>query len=124
MGHVYILSNEGNSLYDGLYKIGQTSKTPEQRAKVLAKSTLDNFEVIHSKEFENHELAEKIIHLIFAKNRYVKNREYFEIDIEKAKKVFEITHNFIESLQKIDLEKQVNETIKKLIEEKGIDYVF
>lgn len=87
-GYVYILSNPSMA---GLIKIGQTKRSPEERARELSKNTSipSNFIV----EFEIYTLdrvaLEKVVHLELEAFRVNKKREFFKIYIEEAAKIIQ-----------------------------------
>jgi hypothetical protein len=88
-GWIYMLGNE--SMPD-LCKIGQTQRTPEERAMELSGGTgvPSLFHVIHSCEVSNVHEAEKEAHKILSAYRINNNREFFKIEIKLAVEIFEL----------------------------------
>ena len=87
---IYVMSNQ--SLPNNTYKIGWTSILPEERAEELSSTgVLYDFKVVYQKKFKNAEKIEGVIHNHFKNFRLRKNREFFEVKLNKIIK-------FIESL--------------------------
>lgn len=88
-GYVYILSNPSMS---GLIKIGQTQRSPEERARELSRNTSIPSDFIV--EFEIFTIdrtgLEKIAHKKLEPYRVNKRREFFEIEIEKAAEIIKL----------------------------------
>jgi hypothetical protein len=87
-GYVYILSNP--LFRSTLLKIGMTTRTPEQRAMEMYEGHTgvpNNFTVEFKKEVANCEFAEEVIHHRLDNFRVNEYREFFEINIEEAKKI-------------------------------------
>lgn len=84
-GYVYVLMNPS---YDGLVKVGKTTKEPEERAKELSASTgvATPFIVVYKKIFQNCHIAEKTIHSILTERgcRVNDSREFFSISISEV----------------------------------------
>lgn len=84
-GYIYVMINAS---YNGLVKIGKTTKDPQDRAKELSSATgvATPFIVVFKKEFKNCHVAEKIVHSILEEQGYRVNssREFFNIDITEA----------------------------------------
>lgn len=84
-GYIYVMMNAS---YNGLVKIGKTTKDPQERAKELSSATgvATPFIVVFKKEFKNCHVAEKFIHSILEEQGYRVNasREFFSIDITEA----------------------------------------
>ena len=77
------------------YKIGWTANLPEERAEDLSgTSVLHDYKVEYSKKFKDAEKIEKQIHKHFDKFRIKKNKEVFNLNLEK------ITE-YIESLNQV-----------------------
>ncbi len=87
-GWIYISSTPTYS-EQGLYKIGRTTKSPEQRAKQLSKATgiPEDLKVFFRKDVSDCELAEGIIHERLKSCRYRGNKEFFSISLDNAKEV-------------------------------------
>ena len=84
-GYVYVMIN---SSYEGLVKIGKTTKDPEERAKELSSATgvATPFIVAYKRMFNDCHVAEKTIHKILT-NRGVRinnSREFFRLPISDA----------------------------------------
>ncbi len=84
MGYVYILVNKS---MPGLVKIGQTTKSPEERAKELSSTTgvPTPFEVAYALHSLQYESLEKRMHTTLAERRTNNNREFFEVSVDEAK---------------------------------------
>lgn len=84
-GYVYIMINPS---YQGLVKIGKTTKEPEDRAKELSSATgvATPFVVVYHREFNNCHKAEQNIHSILEEKgfRINNSREFFSISIPEA----------------------------------------
>ena len=95
MGYVYVLKNKA---MPGLIKIGQTTRTPEERARELSSETgvPSPFEVVYELECEQYEELEKKVHGKLNRYRPASNREFFKCRAGKA----------IRLLKKLDTEKQ------------------
>jgi len=92
---VYILSNPTQP---GIYKIGYTKLSPEERAKQISSATgvALPYEVQWAFRCFNGELLESEAHHALKKYRINNAREFFEIDLEFAKSTIEkIGKNFI-----------------------------
>ncbi len=100
---VYIFTNEG---MPGLCKIGYTSRNDvKERAKELYTTGVPYpFQIFYACQVNNGKNVESILHRLFAENRVNNNREFFELDPEKARLALslssqsEITPNEIEYL--------------------------
>lgn len=77
-GFIYVL---GNALMPGVYKIGMTTKTPEERAKEISSATgvPQPFHVIAAFHSRNPARDEKIIHEAWDDLRICNNREFFKM---------------------------------------------
>lgn len=86
LNHIYIFSNKSYS--NNTFKIGWTSDDPEVRAEQLSSETgvLHPFKVEYSKKFKDAEKIEKKIHKHFSEYRIRKNKEYFEVELDKITK--------------------------------------
>ena len=82
-GYVYILSNPS---LPGLVKIGQTSRSPEERARELSKNTSipENFVVEFEIYTSNRVELEKDAHRQLSNYRVNTRREFFRVELEKA----------------------------------------
>lgn len=84
-GYVYVMMNP---LYQGIVKIGKTTKDPEERARELSSSTgvATPFVVVYKREFYDCDLAEKLAHAVLTEKgcRVNDAREFFNISIPDA----------------------------------------
>lgn len=84
-GYVYVMINPS---YEGLVKIGKTTKDPEERAKELSSATgiATPFIVAYKRMFNDCHIAEKTIHKILTNNgvRVSNSREFFRLPISDA----------------------------------------
>ena len=92
-GYIYLMRN--NSMKDNIYKIGKTSKTPNERAIELSNSTgvPEKFEVINYWQSTNISKDESEIFAYLDSHRYSDNREFFEIEKNEAIKKIEFILN-------------------------------
>ena len=74
-GWIYALTNRS---LNGLYKVGMTSKTPEERAAELSAATASPtpFFVVYAKETDDIRTAENDVHNILSDFRVSDNREF------------------------------------------------
>jgi len=88
--YVYVLSNK--SLPDNMYKIGFTTGLPEDRALELSSTELPfPYKVNLKLKTKDAEFVEKkILHHSLSKFRVSSNREFFSIDLNKLKDIFQI----------------------------------
>lgn len=86
-GFVYCLINEG---MPGLYKIGSTSKAPQNRADELSMATgvPDEFCVVCYIECENFRQTEKLFHSMLDEYRSNSRREFFKVDLQEIVALF------------------------------------
>ena len=92
---VYVLSNPSQP---GLFKIGYTSNTPEERARQLSNATgvALPYEVEYAYSCWNGLELEKDIHERLSEYRLSNQREFFQVDLEEAKEVInEIGESYI-----------------------------
>ena len=84
-GYVYVMINPS---YEGLVKIGKTTKDPEERAKELSSATgiATPFIVAYKRMFNDCHVAEKTIHKILTNKgvRVSNSREFFRLPISDA----------------------------------------
>lgn len=93
-GKIYIMRN-GN-LKDDIYKIGLTTKSTNERANQLSKTSIpDKFIVMREWDTKDCHLAEKNIHKLLENYRIDKNREFFQIDMRIANDVIDSVINEI-----------------------------
>ena len=93
-GYVYVMIN---SSFDGLVKIGKTSRDPDERAKELSSATgvPTPFVVVFYKEFDNCDIAESQIHqfLTDAGCRVNDNRDFFRVPVKEAIEVVQLFYD-------------------------------
>lgn len=82
-GYIYILLNPA---MQGHLKIGMTNRTPQERADELSSTTgvPTRFLVAHSVQVQNPERIELLLHTKLAPFRVNKDREFFQVTLEKA----------------------------------------
>jgi predicted transport protein len=88
-GYIYILFNRAFQ-YDQ-YKIGMTTKKPEDRAREISNGTgvPRAFEVLYEQKVVDCQRAERLLHQKLHKYRSTGNREFFQIPIKTAIKAAE-----------------------------------
>lgn len=82
-GYVYILMNAS---LNELLKIGQTTRTAEERARELSAHTgvAAPYCVVHAERVPDCHLAERLIHERLDQFRYSKKREFFDLPLAQA----------------------------------------
>ncbi|EPS6961202.1 GIY-YIG nuclease family protein [Klebsiella aerogenes] len=77
-GFIYVLKNES---MPGIYKIGMTTTSPEQRAKEISSTTgvPTPFSVVAAFHSKNPAKDEKMVHEAWKKNRVSSGREFFKL---------------------------------------------
>jgi hypothetical protein len=90
MGKVYILTNDS---MPGIIKIGLTEQeTIEERIKSLDNTSVPTpFRFYFAIETDKHKEIEKLIHNAFSDYRVRSNREFFEMDPERAVSALKIS---------------------------------
>ena len=85
---VYVLSNPSQP---GIFKIGYTSNTPEERARQLSNATgvALPYEVEFAYSCWNGNDLEKDVHERLDEYRLSSQREFFQVDLEEAKEIIE-----------------------------------
>jgi predicted transport protein len=88
-GYVYILLNR--AFQNDHYKIGMTTKTPEERAREISNATgvPRAFEVLYEQKVIDCHRAERLLHQRLDQYRSATNREFFQIPIKAAIKALE-----------------------------------
>jgi hypothetical protein len=88
-GYIYILLNR--AFQNDHYKIGMTTKTPEERARELSAATgiPRDFEVLYEQRVTDCQRAERLLHHKLHQHRSASNREFFQIPIKAAIKALE-----------------------------------
>lgn len=88
---VYCMSNTS---MPGIYKIGMTRRSPEERLKEANASDTFRpptpYEILYSVETTDGIEKEKLIHSILKDYRVVNNREFFKVEKEKIKELFDL----------------------------------
>ena len=110
-----------NPSYEGLVKIGKTTKEPEDRAKELSSATgvATPFIVAYKRMFNDCSRAESLIHSILEErgHRINKSREFFSISISDAINVLlEIKEPEIDSAISISQQENMHENTDSLAE--------
>ena len=111
IGHVYVFSNK--SLPPNTYKIGFTYGDVDERAENLTGTGhLTPFKVEAKIKIKSAEYYEKKIHSLLKNYRVIKNKEFFEIDLNKIKnclkQVSEISEKGSKKITLTDLKKEIN----------------
>ena len=89
IGYIYCLSNP--SFGENVYKIGFTSKTPQQRALQLYKTGVPTpFKVELYKCITNYKTNEKRVHQILKQHRINDQREFFRVSLSTIDNIFSI----------------------------------
>lgn len=88
-GYVYCLSNA--SFGNSVYKIGFTTKHPEERAQQLYNTGVPTpFRVEESVYVHDYRQKEKTIHQLLDAHRINSGREFFNIPIHKVQQLFSL----------------------------------
>jgi hypothetical protein len=108
-GIVYCITNDEIN-----FKIGKTSRSAEERARDIGKSTLDNkYYVKFFISVNDRNVVEKEAHDMLSSYRIRKDREFFNAPLDEIKRVFDLLetkyHNRLE-----DLEKELCDIIRTL----------
>ncbi len=89
-GYIYVLINPS---FEGMVKIGKTTRDPNERAKELSATTgvPTPFILVYYKQFKDCNIAETEIHQILESNGYRvnENREFFKISSTEAIKLIQ-----------------------------------
>lgn len=85
---IYVMSNES---MPGLFRIGYTTSTPEEKATQISKSkgVPSPFKVEYSYKCHEGEFFEYEIHKTLDSYRVTDDREFFQVSLEEIKKVIE-----------------------------------
>jgi hypothetical protein len=88
-GYIYCLSNPS---YDGIYKIGFTKNTDlcERTRQLYTTGVIHPFQIECAKKVYNCSHKEKLIHRYFDEFRVMSNREFFNVELDKIKLLFDI----------------------------------
>lgn len=96
VGKIYIMRNA--NLDKNVYKIGLTTKTTDERARQLSKTSIPGkFSVMREWNVKDCVLAEKIIHKLLEKYRIDQKREFFQIDMRLANEIIDLVVDKINS---------------------------
>lgn len=81
--YLYILGNK--SFKDNVFKIGLTTKSPEDRAKQLSSLTAVPlpYDVLYQREVDDAPNLEALVHFKLGKYRISKDREFFKVSIDQ-----------------------------------------
>lgn len=101
-GYIYILLNR--AFQNDHYKIGMTTKTPEERARELSAATgvPRAFEVAYEQRVFDCEQAERLLHTRLRRYRSAGNREFFQIPLKEAVRALESVADEIGRIEKMD----------------------
>ena len=122
VGYVYIMTND---FVPGLLKIGRTTRTPEQRAAELSGTGIPGkWMVKHSIFVPNCEHIEKITHNSLRDYRVSDDREFFNIEIQKAIEVIEAHSssqigNFLGWPNLDEVKAYIDDELKRIKDEKS-----
>jgi predicted transport protein len=88
-GYIYILLNR--AFQNDHYKIGMTTKTPEERAREISNATgvPRAFEVLYEQRVVDCHRAERLLHQRLHQYRSAGNREFFQLPLKAAIKALE-----------------------------------
>ncbi len=88
-GYIYILFNR--AFQNDQYKIGMTTKAPEERAQEISRGTgvPRPFEVLYEQRVIDCQTAERMLHERLHQYRSASNREFFELPLKSAVKALE-----------------------------------
>ncbi len=107
-GFVYVLLNPS---FPKLLKIGQTQRTPEQRAREIYKTGIPTpFIVAYEQEVSDCILVENLIHEKLSKNRNNYEREFFNIPLKEVVKVIQDVIDDLQKQHKLDFIEKYPET--------------
>ena len=86
-----------NPSLEGMVKIGATTKSPSKRCFELSSSTSipTPFNIVYSQPSINPFKLESIVHSILDEYRVNKNREFFNVDSDKAIILIEDIENML-----------------------------
>lgn len=123
-GYVYVMINPS---YDGIIKIGKTTKEPEERAKELSSATgvATPFIVVYKRLFNNCHLAELIIHNHFTElgHRINNSREFFSTPIDEAINfIVSLSDNYDNESYQEEQHITDNEDLKETFYRLALDY--
>jgi hypothetical protein len=85
-GYIYVMTNPAHK---GTVKIGKTTKDPFSRAAELSCGTgvIGKFEVYFQARCSDIDHAESLAHHALKKERVQKNREFFAVEADRAKRI-------------------------------------
>jgi predicted transport protein len=105
-GYIYILLNR--AFQNDQYKIGMTTKTPEERAREISNATgvPRAFEVLYEQQVADCQRAERLLHQRLHQYRSASNREFFQIPLKAAIKALE---DVADEIGRIEMEEGVSD---------------
>jgi hypothetical protein len=87
-GYVYVMSNQ--CFDNDIFKIGYTTREPATRVKELSNtSVFADFHIVLCKKVDNCKKIEECLHTILNKYRINKSREFFKINLNIVKVIFD-----------------------------------
>jgi hypothetical protein len=95
-GYLYVFYNESflKSYDENVYKLGRTKNLNNRISTYNTSFIKDSEYLITSRIFKDSIKAETVLFFLLRKNRIRDKREFFQINIEELKKVFERINNF------------------------------
>jgi len=85
---VYVLTNEA---MDGMFKIGRTSTSVEQRIRELDNTSMPlPFQCFYAAEVHDSVVVEGKLHRIFSDKRIRSNREFFRVDANQVREAIQL----------------------------------
>ena len=123
-GYLYCFSNE---FMPGIYKIGMTERTPEERLKDANSSTfvLYPFQIEFYKQTDDVYQKEQYIHRKLETCRINKNKEFFKVDLNVVREIFNSLNQIknTEPIKRFDNESIINYITKILNIEPTLEIV-
>jgi len=109
-GYIYILIHPTQY---GYLKIGETKRTPEERARELTQicktGLVGRYMVAYSLEVNDSKLVETIVHKKLKRHRVTGFREFFHYELKSAIKVIEDVVEKLKKQSKIDFDEEAPE---------------
>jgi len=116
MGKVYIIINKW---MPRVVKIGKTDRTVNDRINEISqKSSPKGWEEYFSIESDKYEMIEDHMHNVFSDKRIWKEREYFEVEPERAVSILKSSLKLCGGIE-IELEKNIDQDNDTQIRPKG-----
>jgi hypothetical protein len=92
-GYVYVMSNQ--CFDNDIFKIGYTTREPATRVKELSNtSVFADFHIVLCKKVDNCKKIEECLHTILNKYRINKSREFFKINLNIVKVIFDALEGY------------------------------